>query len=426
MSEDILELLNQAIIEDSLIREEMRFDRDGIFMPVRGLIQTFTHRSFNRLPGPYPEKSGSWGDYGLALSPLAATWVMKACGVQSRSTTQRMLISGGLAAGLTVGLSQTLRWSVTEERPDGSGTGSFPSMHASLAFMSATILSREYGHISPWITVGGYAAATGTQVLRIEHNAHWMNDIFMGAGIGVVSTNLAYYITDKILGRKGIAPFQTSARGGRHSSVGLPSNREEELRRGACWGSGFRLVSGTETNGRSLCAADFAEAAPGFDMSGVTLRTSASVTTGFEAEWFLTDYFSLSAIARYTLSQAKLEIPDYTLTAWGELLHIYHGNIAAGWSLPVRRDVRFGARTLWGVRYNEGITFRRVAEGHQVGESLLSIGAQTCPEGGVGATIDLLQRHNQTVGFSFDFLHSFGTSFMPNRWVIASSWKAMF
>lgn len=401
------ELLKQLLTEDSLIRDEMRFNRDGIFMPLRGLIQTFTHRSFNRLPGPYPEKSGRWADYGLALSPLAATWTMKAFGVKSRSTTQRMLISNGLAAGLTVGLAQTLRWSVTEDRPDGSDASSFPSMHASLAFMSATILSREYGHISPWITIGGYAAATGTQVLRIEHNAHWMNDVFMGAGIGVVSTNLAYYITDKMLGRKGIVP-------------GV------DIRREPCWGSGFRLVSGTETNGRSLDVADFAEAAEGFDMTDVTLRTSASITAGFEAEWSLGDYFSLSAIARYTLSQAKLEIPRYDITAWGEHTHIYHGNIAAGWSYPVRRDVRFGARTLWGIRYNEAVTFRQVAEGHQMGPELLRIGAQLRPAGGAGVTIDLLQRYNQTVGFSFDFLHTFGTSFLPNRWVIASSWKAMF
>ena len=306
-----------------------------------------------------------------------------------------MLISNGLAAGLTVGLAQTLRWSVTEERPDGSGSGSFPSMHASLAFMSATILSREYGHISPWISIGGYAAAAGTQVLRIEHNAHWMNDVFMGAGIGVVSTNLAYYITDKILGRKGIAPLPTSPRGER-----LLDDGNVFPQKGACWGSGFRLVTGTETNGRSLSVADFAEAAEGFDMSSVTLRTSASITTGIEADWFRSSYFSLT--------------------------RIYHGNIAAGWSYPVRRDVRFGARTLWGIRYNEGVTFRQVTEGHQVGPELLSIGAQLRPAGGAGITIDLLQRYNQTVGFSFDFLHTFGTSFMPNRWVIASSWKAMF
>ena len=40
--------------------------------------------------------------------------------------------------------------------------------------------------------------------------------------------------------------------------------------------------------------------------------------------------------------------------------------------------------------------------------------------------IDMLQSHNQTVGLSIDYLHTFGTHFLANRWVIASSWKAMF
>ena len=190
--------------------------------------------------------------------------------------------------------------------------------------------------------------------------------------------------------------------------------------------SGFRLISGTETNGRSLSVADFAEAAPGFDTQGVTLRTSASVTAGFEAEWFLSNNLFLSAIGRYTLSQAKLEIPSPSLTAWGEQLHIYHGNLSIGWAMPVAKGIRFGARTLWGVRYNESVTFHRVAEGHQMGESLLSINSQLRPEGGAGIVIDMLQSHNQTIGFNIDYLHTFGTSFMANRWVIASSWKAMF
>jgi hypothetical protein len=236
--DSLLYLIREAITEDSLVREEMRFNRDGLFLPLRGIIQTFTHRSFNQLPGPYPESSRHWEDYGLALSPLAATWVMKACGVKSRSTTQRMLTANGLAGGLTVGLSQMLRQTVTEARPDGSDNNSFPSTDAALAFMGATILSREYGHISPWITIGGYTAATGTQMLRVGHNAHWMNDIFMGAGIGVVSTQLAYYLTDKLIGEKGIRRMPLSA-----------SERAQLL----AWNnrpSGFRLISGTETNGR--------------------------------------------------------------------------------------------------------------------------------------------------------------------------------
>jgi len=412
--DSLVYVIQQIVTEDSLTREEMRFNRDGIFMPLRGIIQTFTHRDFNRLPGPYLEKNHRWEDYGLALSPLAATWIMKACGVKSRSTTRRMLTANGIALGLTVGLSQTLRWSVTETRPDGSSDHSFPSMHASLAYMGATILSREYGHISPWITIGGYTAATGTQMLRIRHNAHWMNDIFMGAGIGVVSTQIAYFLTDRLIGRKGIQHV-------------MPTR--SELSQLYSWDnhpSGFRLISGTETNGRTLDVEDFAEAAPGFDMTGVTLRTSASITAGFEAEWFLTDNLFLSAIGRYTLSQAKLETPSLSTTAWGEQLHIYHGNLSFGWAMPLTKGIRIGTRTLWGVRYNEGVTFRRVTEGQQMGESLLNINAKLHPEGGAGFVIDMLQSHNQTVGLNIDFLHTFGTRFMANRWVIATSWKAMF
>ena len=422
-------IIKQALLEDSLAREEMRFNRDGIFMPLRGIIQTFTHRSFNRLPGPFVNKEKHPEDWGLALSPLAATWVMKAFGVKSRSTTRRMLTANGLALGLTVGLSQTLRWSVTEERPDHSDSHGLPSMHASLAFMGATVLSREYGHISHWITIGGYAAATGTQMLRIGHNRHWMNDIFLGAGIGVVSTHLAYYLTDKILGRKGIATPSKPPRGEafcREKTLPLGGDGE-----GSGSGSGFRLVSGTETNGRTLDVADFAETASDFDMTDVKLRSSASITSGFEAEWAVTPSISLSAIGRYTLSQAKLEIPSPSITAWGEQIHIYHGNVAVGWFLPplVQKkggSMRFGTRTLWGVRYNEGVTFRRVAQGMQMGENLLYIKPQLRAEGGAGIVIDMQQSHNQTVGFSFDYLHTFGTHFLANRWVIASTWKALF
>ena len=415
--DSLIRVIQQIITEDSIVQDEMRFNREALYMPLSGIIMTFTHRKFNQLPGPFRERDHRWGDYGLALSPLAATWIMKACGVKSRSTTRRMLLSNGIAVGLTIGLSQTLKWTVNEQRPDGSNTNSLPSMHAALAFMGATILSREYGHISPWITIGGYAAATGTQMLRIGHNAHWMNDIALGAGIGVVSTHLAYFLTDRFIGRKGIRR--------------MPLSKSEEAQ---LWNwdkrpSGFRLVSGSETNGRSLTCADFAEAAEGFDMSGVMLRSSASITTGFEVEWFLNKNWFLSAIGRYTLSQAKLEIPSNAVTAWGEQIHIYHGNIAGGWLTPytpLLKNMRFGLRTLWGVRYNEGITFHRVAEGHQVGESLLTIKGQLRPEGGAGINIDMLQSHNQTVGLAVDYLHTFGTHFMANRWVITSSWKAIF
>ncbi|MBO7119428.1 MAG: phosphatase PAP2 family protein [Bacteroidaceae bacterium] len=417
--DSLVQVIQQIITEDSLIRDEMRFNRDGLLLPVRGVIQTFTHQHFNELPGPYRYNNHRWEDYGVALTPLAATWIMKICGVKSRSTTRRMLTANAAALGLTVGISQVLRWNVREERPDERGSNSFPSVHASLAYMGATVLSREYGHISPWITIGGYTVATGTQMLRIGHNAHWMNDIFMGAGIGVVSTHVAYFLTDQIFRRKGIRPMQ------------LSSSEQAQLQGWNYSPSGFRLISGTETNGRSIEVESFATAAEGFDMTGIKLRSSASITSGFEAEWFVTDDIWLSAIGRLTMSQAKLEIPRAGLTAWGEQIHLYHGDIAAGWMMPripVRKGgaMRFGVRTLWGVRYNEGVTFHRVAPGKRLGEDLLYIKPQLRPAGGAGINIDMLQSHNQTLGFTIDYLHTFGTHFLANRWVIASSWKAIF
>ena len=245
--DSLLHVIQEIITEDSLIHEEMRFNRDGLFMPLRGIIQTFTHRSFNELPGPYRPNNHRWEDYGVALTPFAATWMMKICGVKSRSTTRRMITSNGIALGLTVGLAQMLRWNVREERPDGLGSNSLPSVHASLAYMGATVLSREYGHISPWITIGGYTVATGTQMLRVGHNAHWMNDIFLGAGIGVVSTQFAYFLTDRIIGAKGVRamPFSASEQAQLEAWYGKPS--------------GFRLISGSETNGRSHDVEIFAE-----------------------------------------------------------------------------------------------------------------------------------------------------------------------
>jgi len=40
------------------------------------------------------------------------------------------------------------------------------------------------------------AATTGT--LRIYHNKHWLTDVVAGAGIGILSTALAYFIYPKV------------------------------------------------------------------------------------------------------------------------------------------------------------------------------------------------------------------------------------
>jgi hypothetical protein len=80
------------------------------------------------------------------------------------------------------------------QRPDGSTYNSFPSGHTATAFMGAEFLWQEYKDVSIWYGIAGYGVATATGVFRIMNNRHWLSDVAMGAGIGILSTKLAYWI----------------------------------------------------------------------------------------------------------------------------------------------------------------------------------------------------------------------------------------
>lgn len=77
-------------------------------------------------------------------------------------------------------------------RPDTGQPTSMPSGHTAQAFAAATFMAREYGHRSVWYSIGAYSAATGVGVMRILNDRHWVSDVLVGAGVGILSTNLAY------------------------------------------------------------------------------------------------------------------------------------------------------------------------------------------------------------------------------------------
>jgi membrane-associated phospholipid phosphatase len=84
-----------------------------------------------------------------------------------------------------------MKLAISSPRPSGAA-GSMPSGHTAQAFVSATILDMEYRDSSPWISVSGYALAATTGLYRIINNKHWISDVFVGAGIGMLSTRLVY------------------------------------------------------------------------------------------------------------------------------------------------------------------------------------------------------------------------------------------
>ncbi len=127
-------------------------------------------------------------------APLAVVPMLKLCGVESRHNWRDLASLTGGAAILSFGFSQGFKHLIQEERPYGGVFNSFPSGHTMTAFMGAEILRREYGQNYPAIAVAGYAVATGVGCMRVYNNRHWAADVLAGAGFGILSASLMYWL----------------------------------------------------------------------------------------------------------------------------------------------------------------------------------------------------------------------------------------
>lgn len=179
----------------------------GVPLVVGGLIVKSEDDHFRSLRNDYLPRFNRHADDYLQYAPAAIMLGMKAAGVQSRSSWSRMLVSDAFSAILMGGVVNTLKQTTHVMRPDGSNDRSFPSGHTATAFMTATMLTKEYGHKSPWIGVGAYGMATATGLMRMANNKHWLSDVLTGAGIGILTTELGYYLADLIFKGKGIDSF---------------------------------------------------------------------------------------------------------------------------------------------------------------------------------------------------------------------------
>ncbi len=143
-------------------------------------------------------------DYTQYFGP-AMTVGLKLGGVEGRSDWPRLAASMGMSYLLTAAIVGGIKYTSKEIRPDGSTYNSWPSGHTATSFAGATILHKEYGLTrSPWYSVAGYGVATATGIMRVLNNRHWVSDIFSGAGIGIMSTELGYALSDVLFKGKGL------------------------------------------------------------------------------------------------------------------------------------------------------------------------------------------------------------------------------
>jgi hypothetical protein len=186
-------------------------------------------------------------DYTQYL-PYAAVFAFDAAGIRSQHSSLRKVSTIGTAIVINLIVVQGLKYGIAEPRPDGSSNNSFPSGHTATAFMGAHIFHKEYKHRSPFYSIAAYAVASFTGVFRQLNNRHWISDVFAGAGIGIGTTELAYFLNDGWWKEKGINEIEETNRIINESKpsfigvkVGYASLVERSDGQGLSSKSGFRI-----------------------------------------------------------------------------------------------------------------------------------------------------------------------------------------
>lgn len=134
--------------------------------------------------------TGDVDDY-LRFAPTVGMVAFNLVGIKGKNNPGNQAALLFKSALLNSAIVYTLKSWTNVIRPTGEDY-SMPSGHTSLAFATAHVFHREYGEKSIWYSIGAYASATAVGVMRVSKGGHWASDVLVGAGIGVLSTELVY------------------------------------------------------------------------------------------------------------------------------------------------------------------------------------------------------------------------------------------
>lgn len=182
-------------------------NRDYDFRPVRLILPgflvaagTFGYFSsdFHRLNETVKNGMDRWrrgrylhiDDYVQYL-PAVAYPVLQYAGVKAKHDLKERLAVELTAYLAMAAITNIAKYTLREKRPDSNSRNSFPSGHTATAFTGAELMRIEYGL---WPGIASYTLATGVAFLRLYNGRHWLNDVIAGAGVGILSARIGYWM----------------------------------------------------------------------------------------------------------------------------------------------------------------------------------------------------------------------------------------
>lgn len=196
-----LQIIDKTFTDTTEVRKDSYFKPTQLILPVSLIaVGSFgvCNRTFENVNNRIKENMACirgnhyfHADDYIQYLPAVAYLGIGFTGVKAKNSFKERLAAGVTAYAAMAAIVNITKYSVKEKRPDSGARNSFPSGHTATAFTGAELIREEYGNL--W-GAGAYVVATGVAFLRLYNDRHWFNDVIAGAGIGILSARIGYWM----------------------------------------------------------------------------------------------------------------------------------------------------------------------------------------------------------------------------------------
>ena len=169
----------------------------GGLKPVINGIPKLDDRIWTHVQVYNPNFHTNAADY-LMWVPSASVYAMDAFHVKTQHTFKEHLILDAGSILITGGIGYVMRKISQHIEVYNTHNTEFPSGHTANAFRGAEIVHQELKFSHPVLSYSGYVVATGVGLLRIYNKNHLLSEVLAGAGLGILSTKLTYWVFGKV------------------------------------------------------------------------------------------------------------------------------------------------------------------------------------------------------------------------------------